>query len=117
MQTLRQFIRETTGWLRRPIGGHEQAAVGHHPWADDISSAVTVAFDVAGMDDALRKHGLDAYDVVDDPTEFDQAVERDDVEAARDELLAGLSRWTGKQHRPMRAPTSGQPSLKRSMGY
>lgn len=100
--------------------------------ADKLKHELQVAQDIAGLETAMEKFNCDAYDIAADTTEFEQAVERDDLESARRQLQMGLDRWINDQlmgaeqngndvyslqGHPLRDVKSGSPSLKRSMGY
>ena len=69
--------------------------------ADDFDDVIDCAQkhiddadDIDQLEDAIGALGLDAYDMVADPTQFDEDVEDDDVDAVKSQLGQGLRRWS-----------------------
>ena len=148
---LREFIVEAMTfnyWMRRPRNNHIGDVSGgieqqrQDAFRDDVADfdesmsqlrhEIEVASDIEGLEDAMERHNCDAYDVAADPTDFEQAAERGDLEAVRRCLLMGLGKWSDDKKKageinnydtssidshPMVNVRAGGPSKKRSMGY
>jgi hypothetical protein len=150
MKRLSLFVEELVGksWLRRPVDrnvGDISAELEKrradafkgtvHEFessADELKHVIETAEDIDSLYAAMEQFNCDAYDIAADATEFEQATERDDLEAARTQLLMGIEKWIDRsitaadqngqdtfslQGHPMRRVKGGGPSLKRSMGY
>lgn len=112
MSLLEKFIREELTWnywMRRPRNNQvgdvsaeieQQRADRFAPVAEDFDDIVDtlyhrieVASTVEALEDAMLKHGINAYDVVADGTMLDRAHEEGDVEELKRQILAGIETW------------------------
>ena len=112
MSLLEKFIREEltwSYWMRRPRNNQagdisaeieQQRADRFGPVAEDFDEIVStllhrieVANTVEALEDALIKHGINAYEVVADGTMLDRAHEEGDVEELKRQILDGVETW------------------------
>lgn len=59
----------------------------------EIRHAIWTANTRTELEDRLVRKGIDVYDIVQDPTTFDQAFETNDMAEMRRQILMGLERW------------------------
>lgn len=110
---IRQLISEEAVWnywSRRPrnsairdVSGEIEAdrEMMYSPVADSFDMgvsrlihAIEAADSIEALEDVMEQFGVDAYEVVVDPTRFDQVIGQGDVSLAKMQLVAGIQTWS-----------------------
>ena len=96
-------------WVRRPrnsmmpdvsdelrdqrVGRFNDVAQSFKAQVDALEHAVIVATTMDELEDALAATNVDAYDIVADESQFEDAVRAGDVEGAKRQLRVGIKGW------------------------
>lgn len=115
MRVLKNFIKEElvwNYWLRRPrnniirnVGSElegerkrifDDAVSGFEKFIADVKHSINIASSIHDLEDRLISFGIDAYDVAQDVTVFEDSVNNNDLPNVKLQLVNGIDSWKNK---------------------